>query len=84
MNEKSWYVYLLECKDGSFYTGVTNNIEARMIAHQKGKGSKYVYSKGFKELLAKLPALDKSEACKLEYEIKQLSRLDKLKKFNLA
>ena len=43
--KKDWYVYLLECMDGSFYTGVTNNIDARMNAHSIGKGSKYVYRK---------------------------------------
>ena len=46
---KKWYVYILECQDGSFYTGVTNDVDARMKAHAEGKGSKYVYRKGFKE-----------------------------------
>ena len=76
--EKKWFVYLLECQDGSFYTGVTNDIEARMKAHATGKGSKYVYKKGFKELLRTKECKDKSEACKCEYEIKQLSRKEKL------
>jgi len=43
--KKQWYVYILECQDGSFYTGVTNNLDARMNAHATGKGSKYVYKK---------------------------------------
>ncbi|NCO18039.1 hypothetical protein AUJ61_03270 [Candidatus Pacearchaeota archaeon CG1_02_30_18] len=76
--EKKWFVYLLECQDGSFYTGVTNDVEARMKAHATGKGSKYVYKKGFKELLRTKECKDKSEACKCEYEIKQLSRKEKL------
>ena len=48
--KKQWYVYILECGDGSFYTGVTTDIDARIKAHAEGKGSKCVYSKGFKKL----------------------------------
>lgn len=78
MNGKEWFVYLLECKDGSFYTGVTNDLDKRMKTHATGKGSKYVYRKGFKQLLASKPCIDKSEACKFEYQIKQLPRNEKL------
>lgn len=80
--EKKWFVYILECMDGSFYTGVTNDIDARMEAHAIGKGSKYVYQKGFKELLRTKECKNKSEACKCEYEIKQLPRNQKLDWFN--
>ena len=79
---KKWYVYLLECQDGSFYTGVTNDIDERMNAHATGKGSKYVYRKGFKEILRIKECKDRSEACKYEYEIKQLSKNEKLDWFN--
>ena len=75
---KQWYVYILECQDGSFYTGITNNLDARMQAHAIGKGSKYVYKKGFKELLRVKQCKNKSEACKFEYAIKQLPRDSKL------
>ncbi len=78
MTNKIWCVYLLECCDGSFYTGVTNNIDARMKAHAIGKGSKYVGRKGFKELLRVQECKDKSDACKCEYAIKQLSKWEKL------
>ena len=80
--KKDWYVYLLECMDGSFYTGVTNDVDARMEAHAMGKGSKYVYSKGFRELLRVQKCKDKSEACKYEYQIKQLSKNEKLDWFD--
>ena len=80
--EKQWYVYILECQDGSFYTGVTNDIDARMETHAKGKGSKYVNKKGFKKLLKAKPCKDKSEACKYEYAIKQLPRNQKLDWFS--
>jgi len=71
---KPWFVYLLECKDGSFYTGITNNLDKRMKTHEQGKGSKYVKHKGFKQLLRFHPCLDKSQACQFEYQIKQLSK----------
>ena len=73
-----WFVYILECCDGSFYTGVTTDVDKRMKAHAEGKGSKYVYRKGFRKLLACKECESKSEACKAEYEIKQLDRREKL------
>jgi putative endonuclease len=78
VTEKSWYVYILECYDESLYTGITNNLEKRMVAHKTGKGSKYVRSKKFKEVLHAIPMRDKSEAAKIEYKIKQLERNDKI------
>jgi len=78
----SWFVYLLECCDGSFYTGVTNDVDKRMEAHASGRGSKYVYSRGFKRLLYVRPCRDRSEACRSEYEIKQLSHNEKIEWFN--
>jgi len=80
--EKQWFVYILECQDGSFYTGVTNNPDARMNAHETGKGSKYVCQKGFRKLLRTKQCKNKSEACKCEYEIKQLPRNKKLDWFD--
>lgn len=80
--EKQWYVYILECQDGSFYTGVTNDIDSRMDAHANGKGSKYVDKKGFKKLLRTKLCKDKSDACKCEYLIKKLPRNSKLAWFD--
>lgn len=80
--EKIWYVYILECGDGSFYTGVTNDVDARMKAHASGKGSKYVAKKGFIKLLRAKDCLNKSDACKCEYIIKQLPRKEKLNWFD--
>ena len=76
--KNKWYVYILECGDGSFYTGVTTDVDKRMKAHAEGKGSKYVYNKGFRKLLFVKPCKDKSDAHKCEYEIKQLPREKKL------
>lgn len=76
--EKQWFVYILECCDGSFYTGTTNDLDNRMKTHLNGKGSKYVARKGFRKLLASKECKDKSDACKCEYRIKQLPKWDKL------
>lgn len=80
--ESKWFVYILECCDGSFYTGVTNNIDSRIKAHASGKGSKYVSQRGFKELLRTKECKNKSEAFRFEYEIKQLPRHKKLDWFD--
>ncbi len=76
--EKQWFVYILECQDSSLYTGITNDIEKRMKVHQSGKGSKYVAQKRFKRLLHTIKAIDKIDAAKMEYKIKQLQREDKI------
>jgi putative endonuclease len=76
--QKLWFVYILECHDESLYTGITNDLDKRMITHKSGKGSKYVRSKGFKQILHAISVSDKSEAAKVEYKIKQLERNDKI------
>ena len=77
-----WYVYTLECGDGSFYTGVTTDVDARMKVHAEGKGSKYVRKKGFKQLLRAKSCESRSDACKCEYVIKKLPRGEKLSWFD--
>ena len=76
--EKHWHVYLLECQDGSFYTGVTNDLDKRMKTHAEGKGSKYVRQKRFKCILRSKECLNRSEAQKAECYIKTLDKYDKL------
>lgn len=80
-NKKQWEVYLLRCLDGSLYTGVSNDVSLRMNAHASGKGSKYVRAKGFSKLLARKICLNKSDALKMEYYVKQLPRDEKIKWF---
>ena len=82
MIKKEWFVYILACQDGSYYTGVTNNLDRRMKIHASGKGSKYVAQKRFKKLLCWKECTDKSEACKNEYAIKKLPRREKLSWFD--
>lgn len=73
------YVYMLECSDGSLYTGWTNNLEKRIAAHNNGKGAKYTRVRLPVKLVYYEEYEDKIEAMKREYEIKQLSRKEKVK-----
>ncbi len=75
---QQWYVYLLECQDDSVYTGITNDVEKRMAAHRSGRGSKYVAKKRFRRLLYTIRAVDKIDAARMEYRIKQLDRNAKI------
>ena len=74
----NWFVYILKCKDGTLYTGITNNIKKRIKAHKEGKGAKYTKGRGPFELIFEEKYLDKSSALKREAVIKQLRREDKL------
>lgn len=69
----AWFVYLIECRDGSIYTGITVDVEARYNAHASGKGARYTRSHPPHRLLAVLEYPDRSSASKAEYKIKQLS-----------
>lgn len=65
---------MLRCKDGSFYCGITNDLAKRELAHNSGKGSKYVYSRGGGTIIYSEVFNSKSEALKREAEIKKLPR----------
>ena len=77
--EKCWSVYILRCGDGTLYTGITDDVSARLQAHQSGKGAKYTRGRGPLELVYQEECGDHSAALKRELEIKGLSREDKLK-----
>ena len=74
-----WYLYILRCRDGSLYTGITTDVEKRLEAHQSGKGAKYTRGRGPLELIYKEECGGHSEALKRELEVKALSRAEKLK-----
>ena len=74
-----FFVYILKCKDGSFYTGITNNLKKRLNNHKNGSGSKYVRSRLPFELVYSEEVQSKSEALKRELGIKSLSRKMKMK-----
>jgi putative endonuclease len=69
----AWFLYLIECRDGSIYTGITVNVEARYAAHASGKGARYTRSHPPQRLLAAVEYADRSSASKAEYQMKQLS-----------
>lgn len=73
------YVYMIRCKDGSLYTGWTNNLEKRFRNHCEGKGAKYTRGRGPLELVYYEVFEDKREAMRREYEIKQLKKSEKEK-----
>lgn len=73
------YVYMIRCKDGSLYTGWTNNLEKRFKNHCEGKGAKYTRGRGPLELVYYEVFEDKREAMRREYEIKQLKKSEKEK-----
>lgn len=72
------YTYILKCKDGSLYTGWTNNLEKRIKDHNAGKGAKYTKSRRPVELVYYETFDTKEEAMKREYAVKQLSRTKKI------
>ena len=72
------YTYILKCKDGSLYTGWTNDLEQRVAAHNTGKGAKYTKARRPVELVYFEEFETKEQAMKREYVIKQMARKDKL------
>jgi len=74
----SWCLYLLECADGSYYAGITNDLENRIKAHNDGLGAKYTRGRGPVKLLAQQDFENRSEASKAEIAIKKLPKSQKL------
>ena len=77
--EKSWKLYILRCRDGSLYTGITTDVEKRLAAHNAGKGAKYTRSRKPVELVYQEACDDHSHALRRELEIKALAKEEKLK-----
>lgn len=76
--DKAWFVYMLRCGDGSLYTGIARDVQARLQMHCSGKGAKYTRGRGPLELVYTEECADKSEALKREWAIKALSREEKI------
>jgi putative endonuclease len=74
---EKWHVYMISCADGTIYTGITNDVELRLAKHNSGKGARYTRSRTPVTLLASWICKNKSEAAKMEYQYKQLSRKEK-------
>ena len=79
---KNWSVYIVKCRDNSFYTGISKDVERRFKEHQYNnkKGSKYcIRLRPLKLVYKSLPLYNRSEASKKEYCIKKLSHAEKKK-----
>lgn len=76
--EKQWVLYILECGDGSLYTGITDDLERRLKAHREGRGAKYTRGRGPLTLRYTEQCEDHSQALKREYRVKHLPRSQKL------
>ncbi|TCP22562.1 putative endonuclease [Scopulibacillus darangshiensis] len=77
-DNKTYAVYILECADGSYYTGYTTNVERRLKVHSDGKGAKYTRIRRPLSLIYEEWFDDKSEALKREHAIKKLSKRQKV------
>lgn len=74
-----YYVYILKCRDDSFYTGYTNDIEKRIERHGKGNASRYTRSRLPVKLVASWSFSTRKEAMKREAQIKNMARDEKIK-----
>jgi predicted GIY-YIG superfamily endonuclease len=75
--EETWYVYMVECRDGSLYTGVTNDLERRVQQHNEGLASRYTRSRRPVVLRYTEPVASRSLALIRECAIKLLSPREK-------
>lgn len=81
--EKINYTYIVECSDGTYYTGWTNNLEKRITAHNKGQGAKYTRPRRPVKLIYYKKFETKQQAMKYEAAIKKLTRKEKEKLISL-
>ncbi|KAA0089969.1 GIY-YIG nuclease family protein [Trinickia soli] len=73
----AWFLYLIECADGSVYTGIATDVQARYDKHAAGKGARYTRARKPVALLASFELADRSSALRAEYRVKQLCAADK-------
>jgi len=74
----SWFVYILRCADDTLYTGITTDCDRRVAQHNTGKGAKYTRNRIPVTLIYNEPSDTRSSASVREYEIKRLTRKQKL------
>jgi len=75
----AWWLYLIECRNGAVYTGITTDVAARYRAHSEGRGAKYTRANPPLRLLASREYLNRSLAAKAEQAIKRLPAEEKRK-----
>ncbi len=76
--DKCWCLYLIECRNGSYYAGITNDLEARYAAHVEGRGARYTRANHPLRLIGSRPFPDRASASRAEFEIKRLPRSRKV------
>ncbi len=69
-----WYVYMVECRNGSLYTGIATDVERRCAEHQAGRGARYLRGRGPLKLVFKKRVGPKGRTLKVEQNIKRLPR----------
>jgi putative endonuclease len=69
-----WSLYVLKCKDGTYYTGITNDLSRRVQQHNEGTASRYTRSRRPVKVIFQEPCRGKSSALKKEYAVKSLTR----------
>jgi predicted GIY-YIG superfamily endonuclease len=74
---KRWLLYILKCSDGTFYTGITNDIQRRLRMHNDGSASRYTRSRLPVKLIYREPCRSRSLALRKEWAIKRLPRKEK-------
>ncbi|MEI2796904.1 GIY-YIG nuclease family protein [Pseudoxanthomonas sp. F11] len=77
-----WCLYLLECRNGAYYAGITNGLEARYAAHLAGTGAKYTRANPPVRVVASRAYPDRSAASRAEAQLKRLPRAKKLAFFD--
>lgn len=73
----SWYLYLIRSQDNRLYTGITTDVSRRFAEHQAGKGAKALRGRGTLLLVFSQLIGNRSQALRIEYQIKQLSKIQK-------
>jgi putative endonuclease len=76
---KSYYVYVLCCEDGSFYTGYTTCLEKRLQSHRAGRGARYTHQHGVVRLVHSETFATRGEAMRRERQVKRLTHSEKEK-----
>jgi putative endonuclease len=73
-----WYLYLIECNNGAYYAGITNDLAGRYAAHVSGRGAKYTKANSPLRLLGSKAYPDRTTASRAEWEIRQLPKSKKM------
>ena len=76
-DDRPWWVYIVRCRFGTFYTGITTELDRRLAQHADGRGAKYLRGRGPLQLVYRQQVADRATALVLERRIKSLDRARK-------